>query len=268
MLLFEHTLLESARFDQCRNRFSTLLYSTARPDAPRETSGEVRTTSGRTPPCDLCNDVPERPRDVLKRPWCINHLGPAGSRPALYAPLCLLFGRIPGNSAPGTTNLRNSSHNKLGGRKAHTPLSSADMHTVSCRFSLCAVELPASCAGAAVRAPASQWGWVNTQNTRAGARKALAPKPRFLRVCSSLGFQITWPLACSLGDLQYPLASRGAGGGRKAPIGAAPPGTPASGGHLPLLHLPPPVVSQSSARRDCAFSIGVASLASRGGGCA
>ena len=82
-------------------------------------------------------------------------LGPAGSRPALYAPLCLLFGRIPGNSAPGTTNLWNSSHNKLGGRKAHTSLSSADMHTVSCRFSLCAVELPASCAGAAVRAPAS-----------------------------------------------------------------------------------------------------------------
>ena len=29
----------------------------------------------------------------------------------------------------------------------------------------------------------------------------------------------------------------------------APPGTPASGGHLPLLNLPPPVVSQSSARR-------------------
>ena len=82
-------------------------------------------------------------------------LGPAGSRPALYASLCLLFGRIPGNSAPGTTNLWNSSHNKLGGRKAHTSLSSADMHTVSCRFSLCAVELPASCAGAAVRAPAS-----------------------------------------------------------------------------------------------------------------
>ena len=75
MLLFEHTLLlESARFDQCRNRFSTLLYSAARPDAPRETSGEVRTTSGRTPPCGLCNGVPERPRDVLKRPWCINHL--------------------------------------------------------------------------------------------------------------------------------------------------------------------------------------------------
>ena len=60
------------RFDQCRNRFCTLLYSTARPDAARETSGEVRTTSGRTPPCDLCNDVPERPRGVLKRPWCIN----------------------------------------------------------------------------------------------------------------------------------------------------------------------------------------------------
>ena len=47
-------------------------------------------------------------------------LGPAGSRPALYASLCLLFGGIPGNSAPGTTNLWNSSHNKLGGRKAHT----------------------------------------------------------------------------------------------------------------------------------------------------
>ena len=46
--------------------------------------------------------------------------GPAGSRPALYASLCLLFGGIPGNSAPGTTNLWNSSHNKLGGRKAHT----------------------------------------------------------------------------------------------------------------------------------------------------
>ena len=29
---------------------------------------------------------------------------------------------------------------------------------VSCRFSLCAIELPASCAGAAVRAPASQPG--------------------------------------------------------------------------------------------------------------
>ena len=62
VLLFEHTLLESARFDQCRNRFSSLLYSTARPDAPREASpGEVRTTSGRTPPCDMCNGVPERP---------------------------------------------------------------------------------------------------------------------------------------------------------------------------------------------------------------
>ena len=50
-------------------------------------------------------------------------LGPAGSRPALCASLCLLFGGIPGNSAPGTTgtNLWNSSHNKLGGRKAHTP---------------------------------------------------------------------------------------------------------------------------------------------------
>ena len=58
-------------------------------------------------------------------------LGPADSRPALYASLCLLFGGIPGNSAPGTTNLWNSSHNKLGGRKAHTSLSSGDMH---CRF--------------------------------------------------------------------------------------------------------------------------------------
>ena len=53
VLLFEHTLLESARFDQCRNRFSTLLYSAARPDAPRETSGEVRTTSGRTSQGDV-----------------------------------------------------------------------------------------------------------------------------------------------------------------------------------------------------------------------
>ena len=56
-------------------------------------------------------------------------LGPAGSRPALYASLCLLFGRIPGNSAPGTTNLWNSSHNKLGGRKAHTHMS-----TVKCGY--------------------------------------------------------------------------------------------------------------------------------------
>ena len=44
-------------------------------------------------------------------------LGPAGSRPALYAPLCLLFGRIPGNSAPGTTNLRNSSHTYMAGER-------------------------------------------------------------------------------------------------------------------------------------------------------
>ena len=41
------------------------------------------------------------------------------------------------------------------GERPTSSLSSADMHTVSCRFSLCAVELPASCAGAAVRAPAS-----------------------------------------------------------------------------------------------------------------
>ena len=83
-------------------------------------------------------------------------LGPAGSRPALCALLCLLFGRIPGNSAPGTTNLSKLESHIYGGRKAHTSLSRTDMHTVSCRFSLCAVELPASCAGAAVRAPASQ----------------------------------------------------------------------------------------------------------------
>ena len=53
VLLVEHALLESARFDQCQNRFSKLLYSTARPDAPRETSGEVRATSGRTSPCGV-----------------------------------------------------------------------------------------------------------------------------------------------------------------------------------------------------------------------
>ena len=104
---------------------------------------------------DQKNDMSKRPNMIPCEAGLV--LGPAGSRPALYASLCLLFGRIPGNSAPGTTNLRNSSHSKLGGRKAHTSLSSADMHTVSCRFSLCSVELPASCAGAAVRAPASQF---------------------------------------------------------------------------------------------------------------
>ena len=39
---------ESARFDHCRNRFCIHLYSAVHPDAPRKTSGEVRTTSGRT----------------------------------------------------------------------------------------------------------------------------------------------------------------------------------------------------------------------------
>ena len=37
----------------------------------------------------------------------------------------------------------------------HVPLQVGICIAVSCRFSLCAVELPASCAGAAVRAPAS-----------------------------------------------------------------------------------------------------------------
>ena len=45
VLLFEHPLHESLRFDQCRNDFSTKLYSTVLPDALRETSGEVRTTA-------------------------------------------------------------------------------------------------------------------------------------------------------------------------------------------------------------------------------
>ena len=48
VVLFEHPLHESARFDQCWNRFCTHLYAAVSPDAPRETSGEVRTTSGRT----------------------------------------------------------------------------------------------------------------------------------------------------------------------------------------------------------------------------
>ena len=43
----------TARFDQCRNHFCTLLYSAVRPDAPREISGEVRTTSHRRPPDDV-----------------------------------------------------------------------------------------------------------------------------------------------------------------------------------------------------------------------
>ena len=53
LLFVEQPLLESARFDQCRNRFSTHLYSAVRPDAPREPSDAVRTTSGRTSPCDV-----------------------------------------------------------------------------------------------------------------------------------------------------------------------------------------------------------------------
>ena len=43
VLLFEHTLLESARFDQCRNRLSALLYLTVRPGTPAEPSDTVRT---------------------------------------------------------------------------------------------------------------------------------------------------------------------------------------------------------------------------------
>jgi hypothetical protein len=48
VLLFENPLHENMRFGQCRNGFCTKLYSTARPDAPRVTSGEARATSGRT----------------------------------------------------------------------------------------------------------------------------------------------------------------------------------------------------------------------------
>ena len=40
---------------------------------------------------------------------------------------------------------------------------------VSCRFSICAVELPASCAGAAVRAPASHNDEI--RDTRGGATR-------------------------------------------------------------------------------------------------
>ena len=61
VLLFEHPLSESARFDQCQNRFTTHLYSIVRPDAPRETSGEVSWTSGRTPQGAIFNGVPVRP---------------------------------------------------------------------------------------------------------------------------------------------------------------------------------------------------------------
>ena len=82
MLLFEHTLLESAQFDQCRNRFCTHLYSAVRPDAPRETSGEVRTTSGRTSQDDASWGVSEHPRGVLKQPWALNHLA-SGARQRL-----------------------------------------------------------------------------------------------------------------------------------------------------------------------------------------
>ena len=46
MLFFEHPLLESARFDRCRNRFCTHLYSAVRSDAPREPPGTVSTTFG------------------------------------------------------------------------------------------------------------------------------------------------------------------------------------------------------------------------------
>ena len=57
----ELALHESVRFGQCRNDFCTHLYSTARPDAPKETSGEVRTTSRRTSQGGICNGVPKRP---------------------------------------------------------------------------------------------------------------------------------------------------------------------------------------------------------------
>ena len=67
----------------------------------------------------------------------------------------LTFWKNSGEFRPGNHQSLELESQQLGGRKAHTSLSSADMHTVSCRFSLCAVELPASCAGAAVRAPAS-----------------------------------------------------------------------------------------------------------------
>ena len=62
-------------------------------------------------------------------------LGPAGSRPALYASLCLLFGGIPGNSAPGTTSFSLSTELKsqqMGGRKANMPSYS----TVKWRYAL------------------------------------------------------------------------------------------------------------------------------------
>ena len=68
VLLFEHTLLESARFDQCRNRFSALLYSTVRPGTPAEPSDTVRTPRGGASQDDVVQVILERPRVVLKRP--------------------------------------------------------------------------------------------------------------------------------------------------------------------------------------------------------
>ena len=95
------------------------------------------------------------------------------------------------------------------------------MHTVSCRFSLCAVELPASCAGAAVRAPASQAREGDTRGRRVGHRSRgvmghkrhalisttppLAPFPR-LMLLVGIGVGPCVAAACG-GETRHPLAT-------------------------------------------------------------
>ena len=73
-LYFEHTLLESARFDQCRNRFCTQLYSAVRPDAPAAPSDTARTPRGGASQGGVVQVIPERPRVVLKRPRAANQM--------------------------------------------------------------------------------------------------------------------------------------------------------------------------------------------------
>ena len=75
-------------------------------------------------------------------------LGPAGSRPALYASLCLRFWW--NSDEPRPLNGTQVTTNWAGERPArhHIPLPSGDMHSRFLPFLSSAVELPASCAGA------------------------------------------------------------------------------------------------------------------------
>ena len=90
----------------------------------------------------------ERAERCLRACEAVLVLGPAGSRPALYASLCLRFWwnsdeLRPLNGTQVTTNWAGERPTRH-----HIPLSSADMHSRFLSFLSSAVELPASCAGA------------------------------------------------------------------------------------------------------------------------